>query len=191
MLSPAVDVILQNLGRRLRMLRRARLRTLEELAADTGLTPGYLSQIETGKAVPSLAALTAIAAALGADMTAFFPLEGSDGVRVSRAGDPDRLRIAPSSREEYTVLSTRGPTRAMTALVSRYDPEDSVGGPYTQLGERFALVLSGSLRFRIDDEDREVGPGDYLHFSSHPEQSALVTSEDPAEVLWLVAPPLI
>ena len=185
-----MDVVLRDLGKRLRVLRRARNRTLEDLAADTGLTPGYLSQIETGKAVPSISALTVIAAALGADMTAFFPFDRPSGVRVTRAGDPDRLRIAPSSHEDYVILSAAGPDRAMTALVSRYATGDSVG-PYSQLGERFALVLAGRIRFEVDGEERIAGPGQYLHYSSHPEQSVAVVSNEPAEVLWLVAPALI
>ena len=71
----AVDAVLANVGKRLRALRRARRQTLEHIAKDTGYTAGYLSQIETGEAIPSLAALAAISAALGADITAFFPLE--------------------------------------------------------------------------------------------------------------------
>ena len=132
----AVDAVLRNVGRRLRSLRRAQKRTLEELAADTGFTTGYLSQIETGDAVPSLAALAAISASLGTDMSAFFPFEASPGVHVSRAGDPDKLRIAPNSREEYIVVSSRGASAAFTALIARYFPGDSVGR-YSQFGERF------------------------------------------------------
>lgn len=186
----SVDIVLQDLGSRLRSLRRARSRTLDDVAGDTGLSTGYLSQIETGKSVPSLSALAAIAATLGSDLTAFFPFDRPSGVRVSRAGDPDRLRIAPNSHEDYVVLSARGRDRAMTALVSHYDTGDSVG-PYSQLGERFALVLEGEVRFTIDSEERIVEPGDYVHYSSHPAQAVDVVSDDRAEVLWLVTPALI
>jgi len=186
----AVDVVIRDLGRRLREFRHARRRTLEEVAEDTGLTTGYLSQIETGEAVPSISALAAIAAAMGTDMTAFFPFNGTPGVRISRAGDPDRLRISPTSSEEYVVLSARGPAASMTALISRYEGGDSVG-PYAQFGERFALVLGGSVRFNVDGEDRVAGPGEFLHFSSHPEQSTDVVSDGAAEILWLVAPPVV
>ena len=42
-----------DIGRQLRALRRARRRTLEELAAETGFTRSYLSQIETSEAPSS------------------------------------------------------------------------------------------------------------------------------------------
>lgn len=185
-----MDAVLGNVGKRLRALRRTRKRTLEDLSNDTGYTTGYLSQIETGEAVPSLAALAAISASLGADITAFFPLESSPGVRVSRAGDPDKLRIAPNSREEYVALSARGSHATFTALISRYYPGDSVGR-YSQFGERFALVMGGEVRFNIDGQERLLRPGDCLHYTSHPEHSVDVVSSEPAEILWLVLPAMI
>ena len=105
-----------DIGRQLRALRRARRRTLEELAAETGFTRSYLSQIETGEATPSLGALAAIAAALGTELAAFFPLRAGPAVHVSRAGDPDKLRVEPNSHEEYVVLGGRRPGAAFTAV---------------------------------------------------------------------------
>jgi transcriptional regulator with XRE-family HTH domain len=185
-----VDAVLANVGKRLRALRRARKQTLEDIASETGYTAGYLSQIETGEAIPSLAALAMISAALGADLTAFFPLEAPSGVRVSRAGDPDKLRIAPNSREEYVALSARGASASFTALISRYFPGDSVGR-YSQFGERFALVLGGEARFNIDAQERVLRAGDCIHYTSHPEHSVDVVSHNPAEILWLVLPAMI
>jgi transcriptional regulator with XRE-family HTH domain len=185
-----VDAVLANVGKRLRALRRARRQTLEDVAHDTGYTAGYLSQIETGGATPSLAALAVIAASLGTEITAFFPLETPPGVRVSRAGDPDRMRIAANSREEYVALSARGPRSSFTALISTYHPGDSVGR-YSQFGERFALVLDGEARFNIDQQACLLGPGDCVHYTSHPEDSVDVTSDDPAGILWLVLPAMI
>lgn len=185
-----MDEVLSDVGKRLRALRKAQRRRLEDVATDTGFSTGYLSQIETGEAVPSLAALAAIAAALGTDLAAFFPFRPSPRVRVSRAGDPDKLRLAPNSREEYVVLSRRGPSAAFTALIARYFPGDSVGR-YSQFGERFALVLDGAARFDVDAEPRELGIGDYVHYTSHPEHSLHVLSNRPAEILWFVIPAMI
>lgn len=185
-----MDAVIRNLGRRLRSLRRARRLTLEDLAADTGFTTGYLSQIETGEAIPSLAALAAIAAALGTDMSTFFPFETAPGVHVSRVGDRDRLRIAPNSRAEYIVLSARRPNATFTALIARYFPGEAVAR-YSQFGERFALVLEGEARLHAGGGDHDLGPGDTIHYTSHPEDTLDVVSHQPAEILWLVAPAMI
>ena len=55
----------QALGRRLRELRRSRRRTLRTVAEAAEVSESFLSQIERGRANPSVSSLTRIAAALG------------------------------------------------------------------------------------------------------------------------------
>ena len=188
--SPTVDQAISSLGPRLAALRRARGVTLSELARDTGYTTGYLSQVENGGTVPSLSALADLAGALESDITAFFPRRGEPKVHVSRAGDPDKLRVAPNAREEYTVLTGRGPDSAFTALIHRIYPTREVVR-YRHVGERFVMVLDGNARLTISGVSHELGPGDTIHYSSHPEHEFEVTSNRPAELLWFVSPAII
>jgi DNA-binding XRE family transcriptional regulator len=53
------------LGERLRVLRRERRRTLSETAAQAGISPQYLSEIERGRKEPSSEMIAAVAGALG------------------------------------------------------------------------------------------------------------------------------
>jgi transcriptional regulator with XRE-family HTH domain len=53
------------LGERLRTLRRRRGRTLSETAAQAGISPQYLSEIERGRKEPSSEMIAAVAGALG------------------------------------------------------------------------------------------------------------------------------
>lgn len=53
------------LGGRLRTLRRKRGRTLAETAAQAGISPQYLSEIERGRKEPSSEMIAAVAGALG------------------------------------------------------------------------------------------------------------------------------
>lgn len=55
----------QRLGARLRALRQARGMTQEELAERAGLHPTYIAKIELGGRLPTLEALSSLAAALG------------------------------------------------------------------------------------------------------------------------------
>jgi transcriptional regulator with XRE-family HTH domain len=183
---------LSHIGRRLEALRRAQGLTLEQLAADSGLSTGYLSQIENGSAVPSLTALQLIAAELGADVADFFPDERRHGTRLIRASDRHAFRLDPGSGEEYTVLAGQVHDRAFSALHARHLP--GAGGserPFRHLGEEFGLVLRGTLHLTIDGETHEVGPGEWIHYSSHPSHSAHVASEEPVEALWILTPAVI
>lgn len=184
-----MDGMIENVGRQLRMLRRARGLTLAELADRAGCTDGYLSNIEKGATVPSLSAIATLAAVLGSDLTAFFPNPGSSRVTVHRAGDPDRLRMAPSSTESYTILSGANGA-SFTALIHHvYPGTDHIRFRY--FGERFALVLSGQIELTIGTSTHRLGPDDTIHYSSHPEHAMRVTSHTPAEVLWVVSPALL
>jgi len=185
-----MEAIGEGLGRRLRSLRRARQLTLAQLAEETGFTAGYLSQIENGAAVPAISALADIAAALGADVAAFFPAEEAPRVRVSRAGDPRRIRIESDATTEYTVLASRGSDGAFSALVARYT-RGSADVPSRHFGERFMYVRAGEGRLEIAGEQHELRPGRFVHYSSHQEHSLTVTSEEPLETVWLVDPPII
>src|ERR671920_2645131 len=53
------------LGERLRALRRQRRRTLSQTAAQAGISPQYLSEIERGRKEPSSEMIAAVAGALG------------------------------------------------------------------------------------------------------------------------------
>jgi transcriptional regulator with XRE-family HTH domain len=185
-----MEAISHGLGRRLRALRRSRGMTLAEVAEETSFTAGYLSQIENGQAVPALSALADIAAALGADVAAFFPADDAPRVRVSRAGDTRRIRIESDPTTEYVVLASRGSDGAFSALIARYT-QDSSDVSSRHFGERFLYVRSGEGVFEIAGERHELRPGRFLHYSSHQEHSLTVTSEEPLESVWLVDPPII
>jgi transcriptional regulator with XRE-family HTH domain len=188
--APDMEEIGDGLGRRLRALRRSRGMTLAQVAEETGFTPGYLSQIENGGAVPALSALADMAAALGADVSAFFPAEDAPRVRVSRAGDSRRIRIAQDPTTEYTVLASRGSDGAFSALIARYTQAiEQLSSRH--FGERFFYVRSGEGVLEIAGERHELVPGRYVHYSSHQEHTLSVTSEEPLETVWLVDPPII
>lgn len=185
-----VDDDFRHLGQRLQGLRRARGLTLETLAADSGLSAGYLSQIENGQAVPSLTALQVIAASLGVEVATFFPEEGAATTRVVRAADRHAFRLEPQSGEEYAVLAQQVKDSAFTAVYARHLP--GAGAlPFRHLGEEFALVLSGTLRVLIGEESRELAPGDWAHYSSQHGHSAEVVSDEPVEALWILTPAIV
>jgi transcriptional regulator with XRE-family HTH domain len=157
----AVESRLQHIGQRLQSLRRDQRLTLQELASHCGFSAGYLSQIETGVAVPSLTALQVIAAELGVEVADFFPEERRHGTRLIRAQDRHEFRLEPGSGEVYAVLAGQVTDRAFSALYARHLPGN--GGnerPFRHLGEEFSLVFSGTLELTVEGETYELGPGD-------------------------------
>lgn len=186
-----MDHSIANLGASIRRIRLTNDLTVKALADETGYSAAYISQVESGVTLPSLSALATIAVALGTDISQFFPLPAGPRVRVSRAGDVNRLKMSPNAREEYTILGSHGPGTAVSALVHRAYPSEQPVVQFRNVGERFALVLTGSVRFTFDGSDADLGPGDSAHFSSQIPYSMAITSNGPAEILWFVNPAIV
>jgi transcriptional regulator with XRE-family HTH domain len=92
------------LGERLRSLRRRRGRTLSETAAQAGISPQYLSEIERGRKEPSSEMIAAVAGALGStllDLTS----QVTDDLRRREVTQGLRRRELPSRGAGPTLLA--------------------------------------------------------------------------------------
>jgi len=72
---PGSDQLAKRLGARIRRLRERAKLTQERLAWDCDLGKGYLSQVEAGKRLPSLAVLSAIAGRIGVSLRTVIPAD--------------------------------------------------------------------------------------------------------------------
>ena len=80
-------------GSAMRRRRKALGLPLRTVAGASGLSIGYLSQVETGKAVPALGTLAQIAAALGVGLD-YFIAEPRPADALSRSMGRERFSIA-------------------------------------------------------------------------------------------------
>jgi transcriptional regulator with XRE-family HTH domain len=164
--------------------------TLAELATRAGCSDGYLSSVENGAITPTLSALSTLAAVLAADVGVFFQSGGEEPVHVHRAGSQPRLRISSQASQTYAILASRRLEPSFTALIEDLAPDPDETS-YRYFGERFLVVLEGTLVFTIGAEEHQLAPHDTLHYSSHPAHRVRVTSPSPARILWVVTPALL
>src|SRR5512146_564786 len=75
------------IGEKLRAARQQRQMSLRELARKADISASMLSQIETGKAYPSVRSMYSIAEALAMPVDHFFPEPPGNPIRVSGAAD--------------------------------------------------------------------------------------------------------
>ena len=71
-----------NIGERLRRARQNQKLTIDEIASLSGLSRPYISQVETGKASPSIPSLEKIAAALDISLSSIFEKDEPGGFRA-------------------------------------------------------------------------------------------------------------
>src|SRR6516225_4610741 len=95
--EPAMDI---EVGRRIREIRRTRELSLETVAAHTGLSIGFLSQIERGLSSPSLRVLATLTDVLGVGIAALF------GASPSVDNRSDHVVTRGSQRPELKLWRT-------------------------------------------------------------------------------------
>lgn len=178
-------------GHEIRGLRKARDTTIADLSKATGLSKGYLSQIERGISIPSVKALHSISRALGVTISWFFPPEtdGDEELRdiVVRAHARRKLSFENGITDELlspNLDNTIELLRCVFPAGSESGPE-----PYNHRGEEAGIVISGQLDLWLEDQYIQLNEGDSFAFSSdRPHRYANRTNRETV-VIWAITPP--
>jgi transcriptional regulator with XRE-family HTH domain len=202
-----------NVGRRLRARRETQGMSLRELARRLGISPSAISQIETGKSLPSVGTLYAIVTELGMSLDELFAEDPSDeapaarpGARRGHAGrpsselpeqDPEDGRVQRVGSRHAIELETGVRWERLTSRSDRdndflyvvYDVGGSScqGGRFIRhSGREYGLVLSGTLEVTVGFDSYHLGPGDSISFDSTVPHCLRNAGEEPVHGVWFV-----
>ena len=168
------------LGQRIKRLRLKRSMGLVELGKQTGLSASFLSQLETGRVVPTLRNLARIALVFGKDLSYFFD-SGEGGIfRVQRG--KDRVRLPMGTPEPNYIAESFGilvPEGGLRPCMAEFLPgEDRTPFfPERYPGVEMVYVLSGTLTMQRNGESYELGPRDVMYVSGETERSYRCTDD--------------
>ncbi len=180
-----------NVGAEIRRLRKLRKLTLEALGQATGLSVGYLSQVERNKSSPTVKAMFDISHALGVTINWFFH-EGGAGERdedrfVVRAGKRRSIRYDTGIVDE--LLNTQA-VKSFEFLMSSFPPKSTFQDePYSHEGEECGVVIAGRLRIQIDGVEYDLREGDSFSFPSRLKHSYVSPGDEETRVIWCTSPP--
>lgn len=155
------DQEVPGLGARLRDHRTAGRLTLEGAAARVGLSPAYLSRLETGRRQPSLPVLLGLARVYGTTVAGLLGEQPAEPDPVVRGGTAE-----PGHAGGWGYRRAGAPGRAMQALRVHVPPavQDTVVRVHP--GEEWLYVLSGRLRLTLGERTHHLDAGDSAHFDS-------------------------
>ncbi len=180
----------EEVGRRLKEVRKAREMTLKEVAQASGMSPTHISEIERGKTSPTVGALKRIAAALGKD-TAFF-VEEEPLPRVSVVKKEDRETVLLKGVSDGFVtgraLTTGIPAGRMRLVLIEQD-EGGAWEPHSHDGEEAIVMIQGRVKATVGGEEFILEPGDCLHYSAAREHTAAFTGKGRNKALWVKVSP--
>lgn len=179
------------IGGRLRELRKRRRVSLQSLAAVSGLSIGYLSQIERGLSSASVRALALIADGLGVGLDAIFLPDTGSGP----ASDRFMFRLAERKSLGFwrdgieKELMTPGDGYAVNMFMVHVAPGGVSGeAEYSHSGEEAGVVLEGELDLSVDGLTRRLSAGDAFRFKSGRPHGFRNAGETHCRVLWVLVP---
>lgn len=153
-----------SLGNRIRTTRTQKGITLQELSERSGLSKGFICQLENDKASPSLQALERLSTGLGIPI-AFLFLSDEEKVHVVRENERQGYSVNGDG-VNVQFLSARG--RSLKMVMIELAPGASTGGEnHAHEGEECHLVMEGTVRYAQGSESVVLKAGDSLHWNGY------------------------
>jgi transcriptional regulator with XRE-family HTH domain len=154
----------KHIGERIKRLRLKKSMGLVELGRHTGLSASFLSQLETGRVVPTLRNLARVAMVFSKDLSYFFEPEPQALFRVHRR--KERVRLPQTGVDDPTYffesLGYMVPDRLMDPYCAEFMPlkKPQELRPHVHPGYEFLYVLQGELEIRHGDQISLMEAGD-------------------------------
>ncbi len=179
------------IGETIRRLRRSKKLTLQKVGAATGLSSGFLSQVEHGQATPSLASLRKIAQALDTSLFRLLATEAQPSFLVRRdqrktCNWPGRHVVfelltpdVHSSRFEVVMICLQAGQMTCDEPLCHGRSDD----------QEFAVVLSGRAELTIAEDLHILDEGDSVLFSSALPHRYRGLGDGPVRILSIMHPP--
>jgi transcriptional regulator with XRE-family HTH domain len=187
---PSTEQLMATVGAQLRVLRKVRRLTLEELGRQSGVSMGLISQIERGVGNPSFNTLVQVAHALDVPIGRLFHTT-QETSPVVRAGERRSMDVhGAAGGDALHELLTPDLERSIEVVWIEAPPGyDTSATPYSHAGEEFGLVLKGRHEVFLDGACYQLGPGDSITYPSTTPHWYRNAGDETVEAVWVVTPP--
>ena len=182
---------IENLGEIFRRVRHRSGKTLDAAARQADVTKGYLSKVESGRAMPSIAVISRLADAYGMPLSEIFMPERQRGpLSLVRANE--RTAINKNGSELgylYEIASNmkRNPRSEVFFLTLPFLP-DADPPRFKHPGEEIIVVLEGLMHFEYGTMEFDMGPGDCIQFDSSIEHHGVAVNGGPVKLFVVIIP---
>jgi DNA-binding transcriptional MerR regulator/mannose-6-phosphate isomerase-like protein (cupin superfamily) len=177
----------QGIGRKLRSLRHAAGKTLEQVASDLGIATSVLSTFERTSQGVTFRGLHDLADYYGTTVSKLSGEETGETRSVVRAGD---WKFWPETSPGVTVQVLAEGRNMMDCHRFVLAPGASSDGAYKHEGEEFVHVLTGHVEMVLDGQEfHDLSPGDSLYFDSRRHHAWRNRHDGETVLIWINTPP--
>ncbi|MEK8129055.1 XRE family transcriptional regulator [Paenibacillus filicis] len=151
-----------DIGSNIRAIRKRKKITIAQICEETGLSQGFLSQVETNKTSPSIATLESIAQALRVPL-AYLLLKKEERMQIVRK---DERKVTTSGAEKLRVEHLSS-TKNMRMMLVELPPGASTGeAPHAHEGEEVHVVIQGRIHAQQGEDWAEFDAGDSFSWNA-------------------------
>ncbi|OWA37253.1 DNA-binding protein [Saccharibacillus sp. O16] len=167
------------LGSNIRTIRKRKGITIASICAATGLSQGFMSQLENDKTSPSISTLEQIAAALDVPL-AYLLLRKDERMQIVRKSE--RLQLSGGTSQVSLSHIGRTPHLRMT-LIELAPGAASGDHPHAHEGEEIHLVVRGQVTAQQGEDVYELAEGDTFSWNASVPHRVWNPGSEPAVIL--------
>ena len=173
------------LGAQLKSARENKNFTMKKHSDISGLSIGFISQVERGQTDPSISSLKRLAESLGVKMRDLFDQDSIAHTMVKK-GTGVLLKVSGSISCELLASSL---DKVMEPMIKTILPggESGLVDPHT--GEEFIWIIEGSLQILLGDKKYTLEEGDSFYFCSDQTHAWKNTGSQICRAMWILTPP--
>lgn len=181
------DDILTKLGEKIKSIRKGKGIKIKQLSSRSGLTESSISMIENGKISPSITTINKIAVALGVHPIEFFEIERHKRWIVTRKTEREKLHISGNDNILEYLCKERGNIKNEIYISHLSPGQKSYEEKLNHEGEKFCLVLKGTIDVELGSEIITLNEGDTILFDSMiPHLWKSIKSKE-SHSLWMIS----
>ena len=181
---------MDQMGKRIKRKRESLGLIIKDLSNKIGVTSSLISQIEKGKAFPSIVTLKKISEAL---QTKVGELIGENEGQIQHPLLKfNERRFAKKNRNGTSsyLLSYHFPSKQIEPYLIQFSKNSDSKGIMTSNypGQEFCFILNGSFEVTFEEYKYNLNEGDGFYFNSNKFHLFKNISGKKAEILWIITP---
>jgi transcriptional regulator with XRE-family HTH domain len=181
---------MDQMGKRIKKKREDSGFQVKELSAKIGVTPSLISQIEKGKAFPSIVTLKKVAVALQTTVGELIGENENLDQHPLLKSDERRFVKENENGTNLYLLSYHDPSKQIEPYIVQFKNKSDSNEIMTRNypGQEFCFVLKGSFNVVINEQQYYLNEGDGFYFNSNQSHLFKNISDKEAELLWIITP---
>ena len=178
------------IGERIKKKRNEKGFSLRELAGKVDLSASFLSQIEQGKASPSIENLKKIANYLEVKVS-YLIEEEDEALGSFHIKKEDRKYVESiDSKTSIALLTSSKIEKNMEPIMYEIKPGGESGrGFFNHNGEEFIYIVERTLDIYIEDQLTTLNEGDSFYFKCSLNHRFKNNGKKLTKAIWIVTPP--